>query len=86
MKLYMFRTDPLSITRSFPLYTQEWYKSHRFADCLRAGSVWNSDPSLSCSQAVSKPVWLIPLQCVQWKTPDDGQRNCPNHAEFHSKI
>jgi len=27
-----------------------------------------------------------PLLCVQWKTPDDGQRNCPKHAEFHSKI
>jgi len=23
--------------------------------------------------------------CVQWKTPDDGQRNCPKHVEFHSK-
>jgi hypothetical protein len=20
------------------------------------------------------------------KTPDDGQRNCPKHVEFHSKI
>ena len=39
----------------------------------------------SCSQAVSKPVWRIPLLCVQWKTPDDGQRNCPKHVEFHSK-
>jgi len=29
--------------------------------------------------------WHIPLLCVQWKTPDDGQRNCPNHAEFYSK-
>ena len=26
------------------------------------------------------------MLCVQWKTPDDGQRNCPKHAEFHSKI
>jgi hypothetical protein len=34
---------------------------------------------------VSKPVWHIPLLCVQWKTPDDGQRNCPKHVEFHSK-
>jgi hypothetical protein len=42
-------------------------------------------PPWSCSQAVSKPVWHIPLQCVQWKTPDDGQRNCPKHVEFHSK-
>jgi hypothetical protein len=37
------------------------------------------------SQAVSKPVWHIPLPCVQWKTSDDGQRNCPKHVEFLSK-
>jgi len=42
--------------------------------------------SWSCSQAISKTVWHIPLLCVQWKTPDDGQRNCPKHVEFHSKI
>jgi len=29
--------------------------------------------------------WHIPLLCVQWKTPDIGQRNCSKHAEFHSK-
>jgi hypothetical protein len=40
---------------------------------------------LTSSQAVSKTVWHIPLLCVQWKTPDDGQRNCPKHVEFHSK-
>jgi len=28
---------------------------------------------------------LAPLLCVQWKTPDDGQRKCPKHVEFHSK-
>jgi len=42
-------------------------------------------PSWSCSQDVSKTVWHIPLLCVQWKSPDDGQRNCQKHAEFHSK-
>jgi len=42
-------------------------------------------PSWSCSQAVSKLVWHIPLLCVQWKTPDDGQWNCPKHVEFHPK-
>ena len=42
-------------------------------------------PSWSCSQAVSKPVWHIPLLCVQWKTPHDGQRNCPKHVEFYCK-
>ena len=25
------------------------------------------------------------LLCVQWKTPDDGLRNCPKHVEFYSK-
>jgi len=41
--------------------------------------------SPSCEQAVSRPVWHIPLQCVQWKTPDNGQRNSPKHVEFYSK-
>ena len=72
----MFRTVPLSIIRSFLLFTQQWYMSYRFADILRAGSGRNS---------VRKPVWHIPLLCLQWKTPDDGQRNCPKHVEFYSK-
>jgi len=69
MKVYVFRTVRLSIIRSCSLYTQQ-----------------NQDwTSWSCSQAVSKPVWLIPLPCAQWKTPYDGQRNCPKHVEFYSK-
>jgi len=75
----MFRTVPLYIVRSFSLYTQQWYMSYS----LRAGSGRN--PFWSCSQAVSKPLWHIPSLCVQWKTPDDGQRNCPKHVEFYSK-
>jgi len=35
----MFRTVPLSIIRSFSLYTQQWFMSYRFSDSLRAGSV-----------------------------------------------
>jgi len=56
---------------------------------LPASSVpswWNWVPSCSCLQAVRKPVWRIPLPCAQWNTPDDGQRNCPKHVEFHSKV
>jgi len=34
----MFQTVPVSIIRSFSLYTQQWYMSYRFADCLRAES------------------------------------------------
>jgi len=38
IKFYMFRTVPLSIIRSFSLYTQQWCMSYRFVDSLRAGS------------------------------------------------
>jgi len=87
MKLYMFRAVPLSIIRSFSLYTKQWYMSYRFADSLQAVSGWMDGwvTSWSWSQAVSRPVWHIPLLCVQWKPPDDGQRKCPKHLEFHSK-
>jgi hypothetical protein len=48
---------------------------------------WNSTcvKQVCWQQAVSKPVWHIPLLCVQLKTPDDEQRNCPKHVEFYSK-
>jgi hypothetical protein len=42
-------------------------------------------PSWSCLKAVIKPTWRIPVLNVQWKTPDDGQRNCPKHVEFLEK-
>ena len=42
MKIYMFRTVPLSIIRSISLYTQQRYMSHRFTDSFRAGSEWNT--------------------------------------------
>jgi len=38
----MFWTVPLSIIRSFSLYTQQWYMSYRFVVSLRAGTGWNS--------------------------------------------
>jgi len=38
MKFYIFRTVPLSIIRSFSLYTQQWYMSYRFLDSLWAGA------------------------------------------------
>jgi hypothetical protein len=42
MKLYMFRTVPLSIIRSYSLYFQGWYLSYWFVDSYRAGSGWNN--------------------------------------------
>jgi len=37
------------------------------------------------ARKLSANLYDIPLLCVQWKTPDDGQRNCPKHVEFYSK-
>ena len=39
--LHVSNTLTLSIVRNFSLYTQQRYKSYRFADSLRAGSGWN---------------------------------------------
>jgi len=89
----MSRTVPLSIIRSFSLYTQKCYMSYRFADSSQAVIKPVCHKPLMCVQwktvkilqAVIKPVWHIPLLCVQWKTPDNGQRNYPKHVEFYSK-
>ena len=77
MTLYMFRTVFPSIIRSSRLYIRQqvFVKQILLSACLQV--YW--------PQAVSKPVWHIPLLCVQWKTPDDEQRNCPKHVEFYSK-
>ena len=48
---YMLRTVPLSIIRSFSLYTQQCFMSYRFPDSLRAGSGgFRPGPARSCQQ------------------------------------
>jgi len=62
IKLYMFRTVPLSIIRSSSLYTQQWYMPYRFANSLRAGSGRNQfrpDPA-RCAQCVYNEELLTP--------------------------
>ena len=48
----MFRTVPLSIIRSFSLYIEQWYMSHRFADSLLAIHFWNKTLHVSDSSSV----------------------------------
>ena len=79
----MFRTVPLSIIRSFSLYTQQWYISHRFADSVRAGSGrFHSD---SARKQLANLYDIYHCYVYSNKTPDDGQRICPKHVEFYSK-
>jgi hypothetical protein len=49
-----------------------WWWTEELYETCRVLTSW------SCSQTV----WHIPLLCVQWKTPDDGQRNCTKNVEF----
>jgi len=44
----------------YSLYTRHWYMSYRYEDSFRAGPGW------SCSKAVFKPVWHIPVPSVLW--------------------
>jgi len=67
IKIYMFRTVPLSIIGVF-------HCTHS-NDICHTGLLTACDqdqdgtavPSWACSQAVNKPVRHIPLLCVQWK-------------------
>jgi len=71
----MFRKVPLSIIRSFALYTQQWYMSHRFADSLRAGS---GRLHVSDSSSVHhQEIFTVHTTMVYV--------NCPKRVEFYSK-
>ena len=60
MKLYMFRTFRLSIIRS--LFTVHSAMVYVIQVCRQL----SSRSICSCSKAVYKPVWHIPLLSVQW--------------------
>jgi hypothetical protein len=79
---FYFWNETLHVSDSSSVYHQEFSTVHT-AMVYDIQVCWKL---ASSSQAVSKPVWHIPLLCVQCKTPDDGQRKCPKHVEFHSKI
>jgi len=66
----MFRTGFLSIIMS--LSTVHTAIHTGYADCLRA-----------CSQHNLYDIYL--LLCIQYWTPDDGQKACLKHVEFYSK-
>jgi hypothetical protein len=49
------------------------------------GTQFHPDPARKLSTNLYD-IHGIQWLSVQWITPDDGQRNCPKHVEFHSKI
>jgi hypothetical protein len=72
-----FWNRTLHVSDSFSVHHQESSTVHTaihtgYADCV-----------LISSQHNLYDIYL--LLCVQYKTPDDGQRNCSKHVEFYSK-
>jgi len=69
-----------------PVWTGRKSRPHRDSILDRPARTqslyWLSYPARKLSAV---HVWHIPLLCVQWKTPDEGQRNFPKHAEFYSR-
>ena len=51
--------------------------------CWQPASQPDQDETAVLSWSCSQAVWHVSLLCVQWKTPDDGQRKCPKHVEFY---
>jgi hypothetical protein len=85
MKLYMFRTVPLSIIRSFSLYTQQWYMSYRFVDSFwaAAGSGWNILILLdSCLQTCMTYTIAVCTVRNSWWWTEELSKTC----SFISKI
>ena len=79
-----YTTDVCRVKNSW-WWTEELSETCRVSIQKKNWEIGATSWFLLTSQAVSKPVWHIPLLCVHWKTPDDGQRNCPKHVEFQSK-
>jgi len=80
----MFRPVPLSIIRSFSPYTQKCYVIQvcwQLASRIRTELQFRPGPARKLSANLQTCMTLLR---VQWKTPDDGQWNCPKHVEFYS--
>jgi len=87
MKLYMFRTVLLSIIwSSFTVHSAMVYVMQV---CRQLSSRTKME-----LQFHPGPAWKLSTNLYdmyhcwvysEW-TPDDGQRNCPKHVEFHTKI
>jgi len=63
MKLYMFRTVPLPSSGVF--------------HCTHSNGICHTGLLTACEQEHA-PARLLSVQCVQWKTPDNGRGTVRN--------
>jgi len=83
MKIYMFRTVPLSIIRSsFTVHSAMLYVIQVCRQLSSRIRMFHHDAAwkLSTNLYDVYHCWVY----SEW-TPDDGQRYCPKHVEFHAK-
>ena len=84
--------ETLHISESSSVHHQEFFIVHtamvyaiqvcwQLASRIRMELQFHPDPA----RKLSANLYDIPLLCGQWKTSDDGQRNCTKHVEFHFK-
>jgi len=66
----MFRTVPLSIIRSFSLYTQQLCMSYRFAGSLRAGSGFYPYPARKLSANLYDTIGVCTVKNSWWWTEE----------------
>ena len=81
-QIYFSNKTPL-VSDSSSVHHQQFFTLHTamvyvIQVCWQLASRIRREPVPSWS-------WHIPFLCVQWNTPDDRQRNCPEHVEFYSK-
>jgi len=67
---YVFMVFAGCPTQKINIKTLKNFKQTGYADCLLESNQHN--------------LYDIPLLCLQYCTPDDGQSNCPKHVEFYS--
>ena len=84
MKLYMFRTEPLSIIWSFRCtYSNGMCHTGLLTACKQDQD--DTSAILILLARCQKNCMTYTIAVYTAKTPDDGQRNCPKHVEFHAK-
>ena len=76
--------ETLHVSDSSSVHHQEFFTVHTAMVYVIQVMLTTCEQDQPVSK-LSANLYDIPLLCVQWKTPDDGQRNCPKHVEFHSK-
>ena len=85
-----FGINTLQVSDSSSVHHQEFFTVHTtmihvIQVCWQLASRIRTERPDPARKLSTKPVWRIPLLCVQWKTPGDGQRNCPKHVDCYSK-